>query len=561
MALATGACSVPVPDLDAAATDAARPTDSASAVDTGVTHDGGLARDAGRLVDAAGGVDAPTSGDAATPDDAGSVTAPRPIAPLSTSTVTSRRPRLHWALPPGADGARVELCHDRACTEVLATVDAAGSSTTPPSDLPTGVVFWRLHARTGTTTSSLSSPTWQFHVGARSAPIDTSWGSTLDVNGDGHADVAAGGVLSGELYLGSSTGLGPTSDWSRTGRTASIGSAGDIDGDGYGDLIAAGGSRGAELYRGGSTGLAATSDWATLDAAEIAAGVGDVNADGYADVVVLGSAAQLYLGSATGLATVASWSRVASISAVAGAGDVNGDGYADVVFGAYPDTVDVFLGTATGLDAGASRTGLASSNFGWSVAGAGDVDGDGYADIVVGSTGGPAAVSLFRGGPSGVEATPSWTHATIGTQLGDTVACTGDVDGNGYDDIVVEAKGTCHTMCPGGSCTTTCDGAVYLWAGGPVGLAADPAWSQIGPPDSDFGERVAGAGDVDADGYADIVVGASHAASVFLYAGALGFPSATPAWSVTMPADFAFGWCVASADAPAASLRPRSLAG
>ena len=36
----------------------------------------------------------------------------------------------------------------------------------------------------------MTSPTWQFTVGWRSAPVDTSWGTTLDVNGDGYADLA-----------------------------------------------------------------------------------------------------------------------------------------------------------------------------------------------------------------------------------------------------------------------------------------------------------------------------------------------------------------------------------
>lgn len=54
--------------------------------------------------------------------------APRPIAPLSTATVSSRRPLLRWLLAEGAEGARVEVCRDRACTRVITTFAATGTS-------------------------------------------------------------------------------------------------------------------------------------------------------------------------------------------------------------------------------------------------------------------------------------------------------------------------------------------------------------------------------------------------------------------------------------------------
>lgn len=143
--------------------------------------------------------------------------APRPIAPLSTSTVTSRRPTLRWELAPRSDGARVELCEDRACSSVLQTIDAPGTSARPPTDLPPGVVFWRLFSLAAGVPSATASPTWQMIVGVRSASeADTSWGTTLDLDGDGFTDLvvgarsAASGAGAAYVYAGGPTGLAST---------------------------------------------------------------------------------------------------------------------------------------------------------------------------------------------------------------------------------------------------------------------------------------------------------------------------------------------------------------
>jgi len=142
---------------------------------------------------------------------------------------------------------------------------------------------------------------------------------------------------------------------------------------------------------------------------------------------------------------------------VAGAGDVNGDGYADVIVGAYtydagePDegAAFVFLGSASGIVAAGDPSNAAAqlesdqagAIFGLSVAGAGDVNGDGYADVIVGAYGYDAgepdegAAFVFLGGASGIvtAGNPSNAAAQLesdqaGSQFGVSVAGAGDVN-------------------------------------------------------------------------------------------------------------------------------------
>ena len=155
-----------------------------------------------------------------------------------------------------------------------------------------------------------------------------------------------------------------------------------------------------------------------------------MNGDGYADVVVgssgydLGGASGafwVFNGSASGVADGNPESSATQVAAqtpsagssVAGAGDVNGDGYADVIAGAptYANGLSnegaafVFLGGAEGIPNGSAiavATAQLESNqeaafFGTSVAGAGDVNGDGFADVIVGANSYTAADETDEG--------------------------------------------------------------------------------------------------------------------------------------------------------------------
>ncbi len=436
------------------------------------------------------------------------------------------------------------------------------------------------------------------------AIFGSSVASAGDVNGDGYSDVIIGAPRFDEgasfdegkafVYHGSAAGLSLTpdntpDDVNQTDAFfgVSVATAGDVNGDGYSDVII-----GAYLYDDGQTnegvafvyhgsaaGLLATPASMPNDCNQAGArfggsvaSAGDVNGDGYSDVIIGASEyteggntnegrAFVYYGSAGGISatpdsTPDDCNQIVAFfgNSVASAGDVNGDGYSDVVIGAFswdeiPSYTNdgkcfVYHGSAAGLSASPNYTldgpNENNANLGISVACAGDVNGDGYSDIIAGATGlddganfDEGKAFIYFGSAGGASTTPSITlddADQLGAAFGCSVASAGDVNGDGYSDVIVGANLYDDT--------NTNEGVAYIYYGNAAGVMASPVCmlDDANQDDAGFGSEVASAGDVNGDGYSDVIIGAYFYADApfnqegraFVYHGSAAGLSATP---------------------------------
>jgi hypothetical protein len=359
--------------------------------------------------------------------------------------------------------------------------------------------------------------------------------ATSDLNGDGlpdlltssrdlTADQAEGGVWAFESPVLGITSIDTAVGvlWAGPGGSAGFDPSaftgiGDADGDGFGEVVAA-------APWGGSF-----SD--TRPALALFEGPihGALGADDATTVIIDDS-------------FDADNGRGGFAHSIASAGDLNGDGLEDLLAGnkyfasswagddAGAGAVWVFLSPLSEVtstnDAQAVLLGTDSDNYtGDSVAGAGDVDGDGLDDIVVGAPRASNQASADQAGrvyviTSGVQSTIDIGHADAviratesHTFLGSSVDGAGDVNDDGYDDIII-----------GGSAIQR-DGGAFLMSGPISGqLDTDDAVAvfQAGPSDEQLGRAVAGAGDANGDGFDDVMISAYKSAAARPGGGAVG---------------------------------------
>ncbi len=374
-----------------------------------------------------------------------------------------------------------------------------------------------------------------------------------DLNGDGYGDIAVGAHLTSSnigrvyVYHGGSS-MNTVADLILNGEGVnnyfgiSVSDAGDVNGDGYSDLIV--GAYGyssntgrAYIYFGGLT-MDNVADVVLTGPSVVSFGysvssAGDVNGDGYGDVIVSGHTfssntgrAYIYYGGLN-MDNIADKTLQGAVSggffgfSLSKAGDYNGDGFSDVIVGAY--AVSSFQGRAYLFFGGANMDTLAditfagesSSNlFGQIVSDAGDLNGDGYSDMLISAPSyltsvGRVYVYYGSGLPDNV-ADLVLTGESTGNNFGRGISSAGDVNGDGYSDFIAGAQSYAVNT-----------GKAYVYFGGSsMNTVYDMSFSGESTG-SLFGYSVSGGADLNGDGYSDMSVGAygysSNKGRVYIY--------------------------------------------
>ncbi len=371
-----------------------------------------------------------------------------------------------------------------------------------------------------------------------------------------------------------------------------VAGAGRMNSDSYDDILV-GAERGGTdkqgwvgMFLGGASGPQSTPAWEVIGEDNgnqfgvALDGVGDVNGDGYNDIIIGApnykgvepsdeageGAAYLYYGTEDGLELSPGWKMEGNMpqarfgAAVAGAGDINGDGFNDVIVGmpfySYDTLTNagkafVYLGSADGLstiDVWNDIGEQGGAQLGLEVNGAGDVNNDGFDDVLVGQPTydnfadntytDAGAVYLYLSDGTSLSAVPDWSYFgdRKNAWLGSSAAGVGDLNGDGCDDIAIGAPGYNVGSLLGA-------GKAFVFYGcqeTDSGLNAEPDWEfSIEQSYAHVGVDVSGGGDTNGDGYDELLVGAddfsdeqANEGTVYAFFGSQSGLSNQPGWQV-----------------------------
>ncbi len=351
-------------------------------------------------------------------------------------------------------------------------------------------------------------------------------GDDIDNNCDG--ETAGECALSGDVSLGDAhAALTGEAENAQMGRLLSA--LGDIDGDGLDDFgVGGSGNHGGYIVSGAVSGAQSLGEAGfKLDEGNLMAGMGDMNADGFGDLLITRETsftAYLVTGPVTADLAVSA-SADASLSSATDSiyqvttADFDDDGEMDAAVGmpiaeGSAGSLSVALGPFSGAvslsSAAAIVDGVTAGDYaGEALSVAGDVDGDGLPDLVIGARGvqsnlGAAyllsGASLTSGSLADAHASIHGSHAGSSCYIGIDVSSAGDVDADGYDDVLV-GSANCGAYLVAGPIS----GVVSLGH-----VAAAHYTAETKEPDyygSAAGRAVSAAGDVDGDGHDDLLIG------------------------------------------------------
>jgi Putative metal-binding motif/FG-GAP-like repeat len=242
---------------------------------------------------------------------------------------------------------------------------------------------------------------------------------------------------------------------------------------------------------------------------------GDFNGDGLSDVVHSNHGSQIFINygalefNASSVQVLISPEGQAVFGFfVASAGDVNNDGYDELLVSMDwgEDKVYLFMGSESGLSDTPSiqlspPSEITSYGFGHSIAGNGDINGDNFSDILImGGDNTESYLCVYLGSAEGIPSLPNLTIQFQDKVYGGSICLPGDMNGDGFDEVAVSMK---DIEIP----TNRIE--VYVFNGSQAANLSNPKILEFVIPETTTHvcADIAPAGDINADGYADLIVG------------------------------------------------------